>query len=152
MHLAAQNGVDERALALLLSKGLTLADTTPSGRQPIHYANVKAIGVLAKAGADLNAVDAQGRTALHWAAAEGRQEVAAQLIQLNASTVFAVDREGRTPLHLAALGRSESTIDALLAAGAPRTARDAAGLTPRELAQAAKKQRDTRYRDITEKL
>jgi ankyrin repeat protein len=153
MHVAAQNGLDERVLALLRAKGLTTADTASDGRQPIHYANVKSIGVLAKAGADLNAVDREGRTVLHWAAFEGRQEVVAQLLTLNAS-VFTADAKGRTPLHLAALGRSDPTVDALLAAGAPRTVRDNDGMTPRDLAESAAKrqQRDRGYRGVADKL
>ncbi len=154
MHVAAQNGLDERVLALLRAKGLTTADTAPDGRQPIHYANVKSIGVLAKAGADLNAVDREGHTALHWAAFEGRQEVVAQLLALNAS-VFNADLKGRTPLHLAAMSRSEPTVDALLAAGAPRTPRDSDGMTPRDLAEAAAKQQQQHnrgYRGVADKL
>ena len=153
MHIAAQNGLDERVLQLLRAKGLGLNDAAPDGRRPIHFANVKSITVLAKAGADLNVVDRDGRTALHWAAAEGRQDAVAQLLALNAS-VFNADAKGRTPLHLAALSRSEPTVDALLAAGAPRTPRDNDGLTPRDLAESANKQqqRSRGYRGVADKL
>ncbi len=51
---------------------------------------------------------------------------------MNAS-VFAADDKGRTPLHLAARVGSENAVDALLAAGAPRTLRDGDNNTPLDL-------------------
>jgi ankyrin repeat protein len=151
MHVAAQGGMDERVLALLTAKGLSVSETTASGKQPIHMASVKAISVLARAGADVNAKDNAGRTPLHWAAADGKNEQAVELLRMSAS-VFSVDAKGRTPLHLAALGRSEAVIDTLLAAGAPRAVRDSDNFTPRELAQEARKNSRDRYRDLAEKL
>lgn len=135
MHVAAAGGLDERVLGLLTREGLTLADTTHDGKQPIHFASVKSIPVLAAAGADLGAVDRYGRTALHWAALEGRNDTATELLRMNAS-VFAADKKGQTPLHLAAMKGSEAVVNTLLSAGAPRTARDNDGLTPREIAEA----------------
>jgi hypothetical protein len=152
MHVAAQNGLDERSLALLVSKGLSVTDATPTGKlQPIHMANVKSVAVLSKAGADISAKDSTGRTPLHWAALEGKHEQVAELLRMKAS-VFAVDAKGRTPLHLAAMGRSEAVIDTLLAEGAMRAVRDQDNLTPRDLAQEARKTGRDRYRDLSEKL
>lgn len=131
MHLAARNGVDAQTLVFLTSRGLNINEPDAGGRQPIHYAALKSIGPLVSAGADINALDGQGRTALHWAVEEGRHDAVAELIRLQAS-VFAQDRQGNTPLHLAAVGSSEPIIDTLLAAGAPKAARNADGLTARE--------------------
>lgn len=139
MHVCAEGGIDERVYALLSAKGSSVSDTTRAGKQPIHFASVKSIAVLAAAGADLAAQDGAGRTALHWAALEGRNDVVIELLRLGAS-VFVVDQQGRTPLHLAALRQSEVAIDALLVAGAPRTARDNDGRTPRELGESGYKQ------------
>jgi hypothetical protein len=151
MHVAARQGLDERMLSWLVGKGLGVSDATTSGKQPIHVASVKSIPVLAGAGADLSAKDAMGRTPLHWAALEGKHEQVNALLRMSAS-VFATDNQGRTPLHLAAMGNSEEVVDTLLAAGAPRAVRDQDNLTPRELAQEARKKRNNRYRDLTEKL
>lgn len=131
LHLAARNGVDEQTLRFLTSQGLDVNAADFSGRLPIHYAALKSIGPLVAAGADINALDGQGRTALHWAVEEGRHDAVAELIRLRAS-VFAQDRQGNTPLHLAAVGSSEAIVDTLLAAGAPKAARNADGLTARE--------------------
>jgi hypothetical protein len=151
LHVAARNGLDERTLQWLTSKGLGVSDPTTLGKQPIHMASVKSIAVLASAGADISAKDSSGRTPLHWAALEGKHEQVSALLRMNAS-VFATDNNGRTPLHLAAMGNSEEVVDTLLAAGAPRAVRDQGNMTPRELAQESRKNRNNRYRDLTEKL
>jgi hypothetical protein len=131
MHLAARNGVDAQTLVFLTSRGLDINASDAGGRLPIHYAALKSIGPLVSAGADINALDGQQRTALHWAVEEGRHDAVAELIRLQAS-VFAQDRQGNTPLHLAAVGNSEPIVDTLLAAGAPKAARNGDGLTARE--------------------
>jgi ankyrin repeat protein len=135
LHRAAASGLDERVLQLLLAKGLKLTDTNAAGQLPVHVANLKSLDALVRAGADVDAVDALGRTALHHAATDRRADLVNELLRLGAS-VYKADAQGRTPLHLAALARSEPCVDALLAAGAPRSARDVDGLTARELALA----------------
>jgi Ankyrin repeats (3 copies) len=148
MHVCAEAGMDEAVLALLRGKGLTTADTTVLGRQAIHLASVKSIAALSAGGADLAATDNKGQTALHIAAAAGRQDLVTELLRFGAS-VFAVDKQGRTPLHWAALSKSEATVDALLARNAPRTARDNMGLTPRDLAET---ERQPTYRNERDHL
>ncbi len=150
LHVAARGGLDERALQLLLSKGLRLTDGNAAGQLPIHLAGLKSIDTLVRAGADVDATDGVGRTALHLAAADKRADAVNELVRLGAS-VFKADTKGRTPLHLAALAGAEPVIDALLAAGAPRSARDADGLSARELATQGSRG-SARSRDLSDRL
>ncbi len=142
LHIAAAGGVEERALSLLTAKGLKLTDTTRGGQQPIHFVNVKSLPVLVAAGAEVDAKDAELRTPLHWAAADGNNELVTALLRLNAS-VFSVDNKGRTPLHLAILGRFDNVKQTLIAAGAPQTVRDQDGNTPADLEQSTPRGRRT---------
>jgi ankyrin repeat protein len=70
--------------------------------------DVKALKTLIARGANVNAVDGRGRTALWWAAEEGRVECATALIDAKAD-VDKGDKYGNTPLHLASNnGHAES--------------------------------------------
>ncbi|MDA0802691.1 MAG: ankyrin repeat domain-containing protein [Planctomycetota bacterium] len=81
-------------------------------------------------GADVNAVDsASGRSALHWAANEGKTEVVVFLIEKGASTE-AMERVGKTPLALAAERKHVDATRALLSAKADVNHRDRLGGTP----------------------
>jgi len=140
MHLAARAGADAQTLLFLTSQGLSVNAPDAGDRMPIHYAALKSIGPLVSAGADINALDSQGRTALHWAVEESRHDAVAELLRLQAS-VFAQDRQGNTPLHLAAVGNSDAIVDTLLAAGAPKAARNNDGLTAREYLERRRQER-----------
>ena len=134
LDIAAQGGLDQRTLSLLIDKWLKVTDVDASGKKPIHYASVKSIPALVAAGSDIDAADAEGRTALHYAARDGQNAVVVELLNHGAS-VYAQDNRGRTPLHLAAMSdNANSVIDVLLAAGAPRTMRDNDGKTARDIA------------------
>jgi ankyrin repeat protein len=133
LHLAAQGGLDEPVLALLQSKGLKLTDADVEGKLPLHYASVKSVAVLVKAGAEIDARDARGRTPLDFAARQGSNEVVTELLN-NGASVFSKDSKGRTPLHYAVMkGGNDAVVDTLLAHGAATTARDDDGETPRDL-------------------
>lgn len=148
LHIAARGGMDQRALSLLLSKGLKVTDVDATGRQPIHLASVKSISVLIAAGADVDAKDNEGRTALHLAARNGQNNVVTELLR-QAASVFAQDNRGRTPLHLAAMNNnSDAVIDTLLAASAPKTARDIDGMTPKDIAQDARENNRSRLSTV----
>jgi ankyrin repeat protein len=67
--------------------------------------------------ANVNAVEADGTTALHWAARAGDQELIRLLLRAGADA-RAANRYGVTPLQLAAINGSATTAQALLEAGA----------------------------------
>jgi ankyrin repeat protein len=67
--------------------------------------------------ADVNAPQADGSTALHWAAERDDREAADLLIKAGAR-VAARTREGVTPIQLAAVNGSAAMLDRLLKAGA----------------------------------
>ena len=73
-------------------------------------------------------------TALHFAACEGKDAVAAQLLQAGAS-VSAVNDGGSTPLHYAAYYGKSSIANLLLQANASPTAVNKYGRTPAQCAK-----------------
>ena len=82
-------------------------------------------------GADLEAGDRMGRTALHLAAWRGLSLEVTDLLIARGAALEAVDRVGRTPLHLAlSRGRSVATVRLLIAEGAPLELRSGYGRRP----------------------
>ncbi|WP_196778708.1 ankyrin repeat domain-containing protein [Cognatilysobacter tabacisoli] len=76
-----------------------------------------------------NGPDADGRNALHYAAADGDVRAVEQLLKAG-SDPNAPDRNGWTPLHFAAQASAADVVSALLRAGATTEPRDAFGNTP----------------------
>ncbi len=72
---------------------------------------------LLKEGADAKAAQADGMTALHWAAQHDNPEIARSLIQAGAKAA-AANRYGVTPLSLACVNGGEALVALLLEAGA----------------------------------
>jgi len=77
----------------------------------------------------VNASDNEAGTPLHWAAREGRRDLAERLLAKGAD-VNAKDTDGGTPLHWAAEGGHKEIVDLLLAKGADVRATDTGGWTP----------------------
>lgn len=88
------------------------------------------VRLLLKQGADVNAAQGDGMTALHWAASRGDASQVAMLAYAGAR-VDALTRNGNyTPLHLAARGGRAAAVRALLKAGAnPNAVTSAGGVT-----------------------
>ncbi len=78
-------------------------------------------------GADVNAAQGDGMTALHWAAANGNPELVQVLIEVGANLELTTRIGAYTPLHLASKEGNAEAIRYLLNAGADPAARTASG-------------------------
>jgi ankyrin repeat protein len=98
----------------------------------------ESLATLLREGADVNASQGDGMTALHWAAVKGDAEMASMLIEAGAN-VKAVTRVGLyTPLHVASQNGNAAVVEVLLAAGSDVNARTLpGGTTPLHLAAAS---------------
>lgn len=126
---AVDEGVEaDSARALAYSRPLFAA---------VESGDSDAVAVALASGADINARDVTGRSALHWAAGDRRDEIV-ELLLANGASCNRADDCGYTPLHLAAAAGHESTCRILLNAGADASATEAATRsTPANLAAAA---------------
>jgi ankyrin repeat protein len=117
--LRAAKAADLAAMRLLLEKGADPALTTRAGVNPLMIAAgvgtkeedttgrskteadaIAAMTLMLEAGLDINAADAQGRTALHGAALQGYDQVVRFLAGRGATLDFK-DKRGFTPLDVA---------------------------------------------------
>ncbi len=90
----------------------TLPDAVATGKN-----RIQAVRAQLAAKADVNATQADGSTALHWAAHHDDVETARLLIGVGAN-VKAVNRYGVTPLHLACTNGNAALVELLLSKGA----------------------------------
>lgn len=122
--------------------GVLLA-VTPAPNAPVADAaernDAAQVRTLLERGADANASQGDGMTALHWAAYHGNVEIAAMLLKAGADPMAGTRIGAYTPLHLAAQAGSETVARALVAAGADPDARtvDVGGSTPLHFAAQA---------------
>lgn len=117
------------ALALSVSAfagNSPVADAAMNGDRP-------AVASLIQQKADVNAPQADGATALQWAAYRNDLEMADMLIAAGAD-VKARSREGATPMYLACINGSAPMIERLLKAGVDANERGPQGETPLMLA------------------
>jgi ankyrin repeat protein len=127
-------------LGVLLVPVLLLGAAAPES--PVADAAMRgdevAVRTLIQGGADVNAAQGDGMTALHWAARHGDGELVSLLIRAGAN-VRAGTRIGRyTPLHLASLEAHAAVVEVLLGASAdPNAATTNSGATPLHLAAAS---------------
>ena len=94
--------------------------------EAVKRADATAVRVLLQRRADVNTAEADGSTALHWAARRNDVETAALLIRAGAN-VKAANRFGVTPLALACTTGTAPMIELLLKAGADPNATSAEG-------------------------
>jgi ankyrin repeat protein len=123
-------------VALFITASLGAQAPVPSPvADAAERGDVATVKALLKEGADVNAAQGDGMSALHWAADRGNAELAGLLIYAGANT-SAQTRIGQyTPLHLAAKNGSAAVASALLKAGADVNVRSTnSGVTPLHLA------------------
>jgi ankyrin repeat protein len=122
-------------LALIVSAALTCSIAGLRAQAPTTIAeaaqskNAAAVKTLLKSGADVNAAQGDGMTALHWAALNGDAEMASMLLYAGANVGAKTRIGGYTPLHLAAQVGNANVIAPLIAAGAPVATLTATGAT-----------------------
>ncbi len=101
--------------------------------------NRDAVRAFLKDGADVNTTQADGMTALHWAAQKGDVELAKVLLYASANLKATTRIGGYTPLLIASKNGDAAMIDILTQAGADANAPTMNGTTPLMLAAAAGK-------------
>lgn len=114
-------------LAVCLSVAATMFAQGSPVADAVRRSDAAAVKTLLAQGADVNAPQGDGMTALHWAAEHGDAAMVDMLIVAGAN-VSAVTRLGQyTPLHLAARAGSAPVVAALLKAGASVSALTSTG-------------------------
>jgi len=116
------------AFFLLVAGGAAAADRSPL-LEAARTADAAALRTLLQKKADVNAADADGTTALHWASYRDDVESVDLLIRAGAKVDAATDL-GVTPLWNASANGSEAAVRRLLAAGANPNVALLAGETP----------------------
>src|SRR3954468_12743135 len=121
----------------------TLTHAAPAGAAAFVEAamngNREAVKALLKEGADVNTTQADGMTALHWAAQKGDVELAKVLLYASANLKATTRIGGYTPLLIASKNGDAAMIEALTDAGADANTPTTNGTTPLMLASAAGK-------------
>mmetsp|Transcript_21734 Transcript_21734/g.64895 ORF Transcript_21734/g.64895 Transcript_21734/m.64895 type:complete len:570 (+) Transcript_21734:205-1914(+) len=125
------------AVAALLKGGADVAVADADGRSPLHWAafhgKIKVLKLLlSNSTVNVNAVDKERRTALHWATVQDATSAkVVQMLLKAGANIGARDIEGMTPLHWAVYHDSAEICILLLKAGAdPRAHDDVEGKTP----------------------
>lgn len=124
--------------AMLAAHPELTASENELGKQPLHYAiyyrQPEALDLLLKAGADINAADNTGMTALHVAAITGWREGTLWLLD-NGADWAQEDVFGDRPSHTAAIYNQRGVLSALFKRGDSLTEPNKAGMTPMDLAR-----------------
>jgi ankyrin repeat protein len=125
---AAMHGDREMVRRLLTAGAKGASEALP---EAITFGHPDVAKLLIEAGARVQVAEPSGITLLHWTVITGRTAVIPLLVEAGAD-VDAVDSFEFTPLMYAVtLARGDATaVEALLAAGANRSIRNAAGRTP----------------------
>src|SRR6476660_9074052 len=130
------------ALAAVPLAGMISA-AAPAGGDAVVEAAMSgyrdAVRTLLKDGADVNTAQADGMTALHWAAQKGDVELAKVLLYASANVRATTRIGGYTPLLIASKNGDAPMIDTLLAAGSDPNGATGNGTTALMLAAAAGK-------------
>jgi uncharacterized protein len=129
-------------LALLLATAFApVAEVRAAESAPVADAarsgDVAKVRALLKAGADVNAAQGDGTTALHWAAMSGNTELASILLYAGANVRASTRLGGYLPIHLASQAGAGELIDMLVKSGASVQTPTSTGATVLMLASAS---------------
>ena len=116
-----------RVLGVLLS-GATLLDSPVA--DAAMDGDIEAVRALLTEGADVNAPQGDGMTALHWAAEAGDVEMVEMLLYAGATQQGVTRLGAYTPLHLASKAGKDRVVARLLEAGADPSAYTTTGEVP----------------------
>jgi len=129
-------GVFPALLVLVLGAG-AVASESPLADAAMQE-DAARVEALIRSGADVNAAQGDGMTALHWAAHLGRADLARILLSAGANPELVTRIGSYTPLHHAARGGFDAVVSLLLDAGADPEAPTSTGAArPLHLAAAA---------------
>ena len=98
--------------------------------------DVEAVRSLLRDGADVNAAQGDGMTALHWAALRGDADIVSVLVYAGASVTSTTRLGAYTPLHLASRDGRGEAVTLLIDAGSDPNAATTTGATPLHFAAA----------------
>jgi ankyrin repeat protein len=105
-----------------------------SAVQAAQSRDLPALRALLKGGADVNATQGDGMTALHWAATHGDVDMITMLLAAGGNLRATTRLGGYTSLHLAARAGHTAAVRALSSAGASADTLTSTGATPLMLA------------------
>jgi uncharacterized protein len=111
------NGSARWVITLLAVSSLAAGGAAPRVADAVKARDSSSLNALLTQSADVNVPQADGTTALHWAAHWDDLEMARLLLRAGAH-VDAANRYGVTPLFVAASGGSAAMVETLLKAGA----------------------------------
>ncbi|WP_349966972.1 ankyrin repeat domain-containing protein [Wolbachia endosymbiont of Armadillidium arcangelii] len=116
-------------------------------RTALHYAvDAKTVRVLVEKGANVNAADVEGHTALHLAVTEKRLEIVRELIKSGGNVNAEEYGNKCTPLHLACMVGEKEIVEELVKAGGEIEQADKFGMTAmdysKEVTEVLKKETD----------
>jgi uncharacterized protein len=120
--------------ALLATLLLTAGTNDSPVADAAERGDVETVVALLQQGADVNAAQGDGMTALHWAAMNGSAEMVEVLLYAGAAAEATTRLGGYTALHLASRVGHAEAIGALVAQGADVSARTSTGAMPLHLA------------------
>lgn len=125
------------AAAILLTATLSASSTDTPVADAAMRGDAAAVKTLITSGADVNAAQGDGMTALHWTSLNGDAETTAALLSAGAKVDLPTRLGNYTPLHLASSRGHVAVIARLLDGGSVVTAVTDTGVQPIHLAAQA---------------